>query len=308
MQYIEIPEGFNFDQDDKAIVATRQYVGIEDDADLPAGDSGVSLPNIGDPLFSSDDEDGLPQAILDIAQELGVYGASGDQTPHLICRKRTVTIPQRDSRKVMIAVSYSNEIVDMHQFSSDQTAPREDVTSLPQQVEMDGEFQLYNPNVAQAAGDQMPWQWANEDGDPQPTKDPVLEPIPFRIRTFTMTVEVIVGQDQYDDYVQSIKDKMKTVNDADIEEGPLKGGRGCWLFTSARSECYSNHLDIQSWRFSLVFNYRDPDGTDNMGQQKILRRTGVWSIPINTTGEEGNNYMYDMTDISSLLTLVDTGT
>ena len=94
MQYIEQPEGFTFDQDDKALVVNRVFIGIEDGADLPAGEDAVSLPEIGEPLFGgTNSESDVPASLTAIAGELGIK--TDPEHPLLVCRKRTMTIPQK---------------------------------------------------------------------------------------------------------------------------------------------------------------------------------------------------------------------
>ena len=280
--YKEVAEGFNFKTNDKGIVAQRVFYGTSNSEDN--GFDISDIPMVGDSFF----DDSTNEAVSDMQSELQLT----ENAINIICRDVEWIFVNWDSTKVKIVASYSNEVIDKGQFTQG-SSPGFDATTLPQQLELSGEFQTWNPNMnGQGAGD-SPWVWEG-------TEDKIQEPIPFRIDVSTLTIERVILQNNIADYMTVIRDCKFCVNNGEIESGPLTGKKGSWLFIGAKTEPFGNMFDEVAYRISLTFQQRAIRGEEEMSWQKILNKKGEWAVPYNGD-RENDPYIYPMVSLDKLL-------
>lgn len=258
MAYFELVDGYQIEYDAKGITAQRQF--IESDT-VPAGNETVTLPVIGD-----------------------IFHDPAERLQHLFCTKITQKYINSDKRKVLYTCYYSNEPVDNSNMLLEYTPPT-DPGELPQVLEYAGEINLWKAPTTET---EQVWRWESQSGEG-------VKAIPFRIRTYNKKVNRIIPESKYRDYIVRIQECLGKVNGKAIWN--QDGGDGCWLFTGARSELFRDQRDDRAYLFELTFSYRDPDGTDEDGWQKILNSKGEWLRPYNSDSGE---FMYPVTDLNIL--------
>jgi len=249
---------------ERGITATRVFVFDESDINHTA-----SLPEVGD-IFENP--------------------LTADEEPMdgLICRSVEETAVNSDQRVIQFTVQYSNEPCDITQFIPDEENPMpDDATNLPISMEYSCEF----VNIRPATEADSQWQWTDSG-------DSVLDPISFRVTNLTMRVKRWISDTYYNIFMDNCRVMQGTVNIAEMPVGPA-GGIGCWLFTNVTTEMFRNHKDQKIWQAELIFVYRDPDGTNVNGWNKILRNDGTWQVP-KRKGISPDQNMYNTTNFTWL--------
>lgn len=261
MAYRELTEGFELNQDEKGITATRIFLW---NVGEPSPSEAVQLPVIGEQLN------------LDLSN-------IGDVMPlNVYCRNRAFRFIAGDINTYQVVCTYSNEPIDGNAFA-DTGGVSQDPASIPQNVEYTGEYQVFEPPEDTSLNK---WQWLG-------STDSVDVPVYFRVRTSNIRYHRIIPQSSYAAFQSDSRFKIGTVNASEFEGY----GPGCLLYTGYSSEKYFNHEDKISWRVELTFSYRDPDGLNVDGWQKILRKTGKWDIPEN---KDTSEFMYEVEDFNIL--------
>lgn len=235
---------------------TAQRIFVYDPADTTHDEE---VPDIGD-VF-------LARLVLDEETMTG-----------LVCRSRSESCVNADKRIVQWTCNYSNEPCDMSAFQPDDELPS-DLANLPMTLEYSGEF----VNIRPANDASTVWVW--ED---QPTVK-VTDPISFKVVNITLRIKRWVKDINFNIFNENIRHCTSTVNNVASPFPIMGGGIGCWLFSSATSEFYRDHNDAKIWQAELLFTYRDPDGTDANGWNKILRSDGDWAVPMKSSD---SSYMY----------------
>ena len=150
-------------------------------------------------------------------------------------------------------------------------------------IEYAGEFIVFSPT--QSSG----WTW-------QTSGDPVAQPVPYRVNTSTLRIVRYVPDSYYKVFQTNVRSITGLVN-ATADPFGIGGGVECWLFQGVQTELFRSINNVKWWRAELEFTYRNPDGTDTKGWQKLIRLDGVWDIPIH-----GGLYLYNTGDFSVLWT------
>lgn len=244
---------------------TGQRVFLYDPSDTTHDEE---VPDIGD-VF-------VPQVVLDEETLTG-----------LVCRARTESCVNADKRIVQWTCNYTNEPFDPAQFQSTEEEPLpSDLTNLPMNLEYSSEFVNIRPNDSTSTI----WQW--EDNS-----TPVSDPITFKVTNVTLRIKRWVRDEYFKIFNDNVKSLTSTVNMGADPFPVIGGGIGTWLFSSASTDFYRDYRDIKIWQAELIFTYRDPDGTNLNGWNKILRNDGTWQIPKN---KNDGSYMYAQGDFNFL--------
>lgn len=269
----ELTSSFTMSRNERGQTAQRVFVYEQGDTTHTA-----DLPDVGD-------EFDYP---FDI--NIGFNSEGG-----LLCRSVEVSAVNADQTVLQFTCNYSNEPCDRAQFTPNDGGdqPTSDPSDLPVTMEYAGEFVLVQPNSL----NDSQWLWKdNHEG--------VIDPICFKVNQVTMRLQRFVPNDAIDTFHINCRRSSGHVNK---EFGdftlPGGGGKGCWLFGSATTEMFRNHNDEKMWRAELLFTYRDPDGLDVDGWNKILRRDGTWQIPVKKGTETyptGGDPIYSYIDFQYL--------
>lgn len=248
---------FQLTRNENGMTATRVFY-FNSAADA-TGDE--TLPEIGDicdlpiPLILSNP---FPSASVP-------YSPSG-----LICRSQDWQPMAGHPDNWVITCSYTNEPVDVKLFADQSDSPIPTaIEDLPLSLEINGEYVYINPDLA--AG----WTWKTG-------ATPVKQPIPFKVNGCTLRLTRYVSDQAYFSFLFTSKAFGGHVNDQEDPFGPaIGGGIGSWVYNGAHTEIFRDSTDTKWWKCDLEFAYRDPDGTDEEGWNKLLRLDGLWDQPIN---------------------------
>lgn len=265
MGIAELTSGYKITYTRSGITAQRQF--IEDiEAEVGAGNTGVTVPVVGD-----------------------LFHDPAERLQHLFCISVDQSYLANDKRKILYICSYSNEVVDNANMHLEYTAPT-GIDDLPQDWEYGGEYQLWTANLMEYPNSR--WAW-----DDERTRR-IASAIPFRVRTINRKFSRIVPEAQRANFETQIYAILGKVNEDEWQSG----GVGCWLFTGVHSEIFRDQRDDRAYKFDLSFSYRDPDGLNLDGWQKILDETGKWRRPYNlSVGEgEGGSGLYQTASFDGL--------
>ena len=256
----ELTSGYKISYDKNGITAQRIFLeGSE------VTDDGSSIPVIGN-KFADNTPAGITAQGLD----------------YLYCTKIDQNYYGDDARCLMVTVYYTNEPIDNSNMQVGDTPPT-DIQDLPQEFNYSGEFQLWKVDPTKLSS--STWVWYDNQSEK------IAEAIPFKIRTYSMTLQKIVKGEDYEDFVNNLRAYIGKVNSG-LWQG---GGNACWLFTGAKSELFRDQQDKRAYRFDMTFSYRDPDDTNEDGWLKILSETGTWRMPYN------GGYLYEAGDFDNLV-------
>lgn len=242
----EFAAGFELNEEERGISVTQIFNYDPDDLI----DHGVAVPEIGS-VFE------LPHLLTSAPiDNIGTWGYTS-----IRCRKRSWYPIEGDARKIKWVCNFTNEPVDAGIFiASGEDYVPSDPSDLPINFEYSGEFATIQP----VTNSTKAWKWTSDGKD-------VVQAIPHKICSATARMLRYVPDVNYETFSYNVKFLRGRVND--IADTPLclAGGEGCWLFTGCTTEVLNNWKDEKWWRAELTFSYRDPDGTDNEGWNKLLR-------------------------------------
>jgi len=224
-------------------------------------------------------EDGKTATLPTIGEILKdpIPGLAEPDFTRTTCRRIVKRLVALDPGTVEYTCTYSNEPTDEAQFNGGTQAYQ----SLPQSQEFGGEYNLMDDP---SSG----WTW-DEAGT-----EKVDVPISYAVATSTKKITRIMTYEQFAQFEPEAKRNLGCVNEAANIPGP--GGIHCWLFTSYTTESYYNWKDELTYRAELVFQYRDPDGTDDDGWNKILKSDSTWGTPF----DENNDKLYTEANFETL--------
>ena len=277
----EYAAGFQYTDNERGITVTRVFhydpVASYNNTDLPKPGDEFTFP------FSG-------------SSDLSLLGYMPKSSNKIICRERTMNPLAGDQRAYQWTVTYNNEPVDPTVFNlpSDSTSPGTSPSQLPISLEYSGEFMLTNPPAEKGTNPNWKWKWTNVS----PPNNEVTVPIPKRVNTSTLRIVRYVKDTDYNIFQGQVRSCTGKVNsNADPFKG-VGGGIECWLFVGVSTEYFRNSNDVRWWRAELEFNYRNPDGTDSKGWNKLLRQDGIWDIPV----AGSSTYIYESTNFDVLWT------
>lgn len=275
----EYAAGFEYSESERGITATSIYR-FDPDSTV---DNGVVVPNPGDSLV-------FPAPFLASITQLDMIPPTGN---NIICRSKTIRALAGHPNKFEWVCSFTNEPVDPNVFTFKVgTYGVPDIDKLPMTIEYSGEFTTINPtNTPGSSG----WKW-NDLGTS------VMQPLPFRVNSSTLRIIRYVADSEYQTFQSNVRALSGHVNYVDNPLGTgLAGGIGCWLFVGCTTETFRNDTDDKWWRAELEFIYRNPDGTDLEGWNKVLRLDGKWDIPImDVPLPSGQDSLYPEGDFDAL--------
>lgn len=250
-----LASGFEYSDSERGITATVRY--IYDQADTVGNET---LPNIGD-LYST------PSWLVGG----GVPGFRPEYL-YLRCKQRTFTTFGDTIDKGVWTCVYNNEPTDQYIYNN---GPTTDPKLLPYSLEFSGEYVNIEPPT-----EGNDWVWRGNE-------EPVDSPLAFRVPNISLRIWRYLPENNMDSWSAVCKNRIGKVN-AGGGEFPVGGGAGCWLFSSVTTEPFNYNLEVatgghaENWhRVDMIFLFRDPDGTDYDGWQKLLRpKDGVWDTPV----------------------------
>lgn len=274
MSAVELASGFRVKFNERGINATRVFITSSSNAEGSVAPTfTATIPVIGENFV-------MPVGVADFGELI--------TSSKLFCRDIDIAVFADDSTKLQYTCTYSNEPTDSGQYEGG-GAPSTDPVNLPLSLDYTSEFVLWNPPQDEQGLSQSNWVWNG-------TTNKIIEPIAFGVRTTAMKIQrVILGTD----YVGQATKWIDYTGKVNSNESGQFTGEGCWMFVGAQTENFNNYLDNPAFKAELTFVFRDVDGTNVDGWNKILTKSGGWNIPYNTVTQQK---IYQSANFDDLLT------